>query len=131
MAVRIAKKKKFFFIIWIYFLSNANLIFEYSILDRIWLDGKVYPSPFLTCSHLLHILPAYHNSKNYFLICQSVFTWWVARLNELHRKSPWFVVDQFIEIKLLFYAVCPSTNFLGWYLFYIPLLSAIHYLELA
>ena len=41
-------KKKlchFFIIIWKYFLSNINSIFEYSELDKIRLDCKVYPSP--------------------------------------------------------------------------------------
>ena len=42
------KKKKifiFFIIIWKYFLSNVNLIFEYSVLDKIMLDCKVFPPP--------------------------------------------------------------------------------------
>ena len=35
----------FFFIIWKYFVSNMNLIFEYSALEKIRLDCKVYLSP--------------------------------------------------------------------------------------
>ena len=89
------KKKvffSFFIIVWKYFLSNINSIFECSLLDKIRLDCKVYPFP----THLLHVLPVYRRSKNYFLICQSIVIWWVTSLNEFHRISPWFVVNQFI-----------------------------------
>ena len=34
----------FFMITWKSFLSNLNLIFEYSVRDKIRLDWKVYPS---------------------------------------------------------------------------------------
>ena len=74
----------FFIIVWKYFLSNINSIFECSVLDKIRLDYKVYPSP----THLLHVLPVYRRSKNYFLICQSIVIWWVTSLNEFHRISP-------------------------------------------
>lgn len=62
----------FFVIILKCFLSNKNLIFQYSVLDKIRLDCKMYPSPL---THLLHMLSAYHRSKSYFLICQSIFVW--------------------------------------------------------
>ena len=62
--VRIEKNDDFYFfiIIWKYFFSNINVIFEYSVLDRIRLDCKVYPPPY-THTHILHILSAYHRSK--------------------------------------------------------------------
>ena len=103
-----ALKEKWFsffliIIFWKYFLSNINLIFEYRVPDKIMLDCKVYSSSLHIHTHtrLLHILSAYHRSKNYFLICQPIFICWVVSLNELHRISPWFVVCQFIEITLL------------------------------
>ena len=34
----------FFTIIWKYFPSNIIVIFKYSVLNKIRLDGKVYPS---------------------------------------------------------------------------------------
>ena len=33
-------------VIWKYFQSNINLIFEYSVLDKIRLDCKVYPNKY-------------------------------------------------------------------------------------
>ena len=50
MGKRVSQKNKkndfhFFIIIWKYFLSNISLIFENSALDKISIDGKVYPSP--------------------------------------------------------------------------------------
>ena len=46
------KKKDIHFflviIIWKYFLSNENSIFEYSVLDKIRLDCKVYPSSIIS-----------------------------------------------------------------------------------
>ena len=45
MGVYIEKKNNIFVIISKYFLPNINLIFEYSVLDKIRLDFKVYPFP--------------------------------------------------------------------------------------
>ena len=39
------EKNDFYFLIIIYFLSNVNVMFEYSVLDIIRLECKVYPSP--------------------------------------------------------------------------------------
>ena len=59
--IRMATLKKndfhFCIIIWKYFLSNINLIFEYSVLDKIKLDCKVYPKVCcITCFHVKNIV---------------------------------------------------------------------------
>ena len=51
----------FFIIIWRYFLSNVNSIFEYSVLDKIRLDCKVYPShPFASPYTHIHTFYIYY-----------------------------------------------------------------------
>ena len=70
----------FFIIIWKYFLSNINLIFEYSVLK---LECKVYPSPLHTHihtnihTHLLHLLSHYQLATEtkitFVFVCLSLF----------------------------------------------------------
>ena len=64
--VHIEIKNDFHFciLIWKYVLSNINVMFEYTVLEKIRLDCKVCPSPppTYTHPHLLHILSAYHRS---------------------------------------------------------------------
>ena len=53
--VHIEKKKNdfqffIFTIIWKYFQSNINVMFQYSVLDKIRLDCNMYPSSLYTCA---------------------------------------------------------------------------------
>ena len=52
--VHIEKKNdfQFFIIIWKYFLSNINVMFQYSVLDKTRLDCNMYPSPLYARAHI-------------------------------------------------------------------------------
>ena len=100
------KKKAFSFfiiiiLIWKYAMPNINLIFEYSIIDKIRFDWKMYRPPPTTCCP-----PSKHTPTYTFII-------------SLPQKQQ--LLSKFID------QLCNRS----WYLFYSPLLYAIHDLELA
>ena len=73
--------------------------------------------PFLSHTHTythLHILSAYHTSKKCFSNLSVFFFGGLPAWIYFHRINPWFVVYQFIEIKLLwnYYTIW------NWYLLY-------------
>ena len=106
------KKKGFSFfiiiiLIWKYAMPNINLIFEYSIIDKIRFDWKMYqPPPTTRWPPSLPPAPPLNTHTYTFII-------------SLPQKQK--LLSKFID------QLCNRS----WYLFYSPLVYATHDLELA
>ena len=106
------KKKGFSFfiiiiLIWKYAMPNINLIFEYSIIDKIRFDWKMYqPPPTIRWPPSLPPAPPLNTHTYTFII-------------SLPQKQK--LLSKFID------QLCNRS----WYLFYSPLVYATHDLELA
>ena len=127
--VRIGKKNDFqlfiFTIIWKYFQSNINVMFQYSVLNKIRLGCNMYPSSLYTCARThTHTQTHIHTFHIYYqLTTVACLISKTSNLSLIINKWPSFNV--LILLKLL-----DQLFNLNWYLFYNTLLSVIHDLEL-
>ena len=127
--VRIEKKNDFqlfiFTIIWKYFQSNINVMFQYSVLDKIRLGCNMYPSSLYTCACThTHTQTHIHTFYIYYQLTTVASLISISsNLSLIINKWPSFNV--LILLKLL-----DQLFNLNWYLFYNTLLSVIHDLEL-